>query len=141
VISLNSAVGFGLSQWLGLARFAAETRAQSVVLVAGLVSSFDAGSVSGWFGRNPILQPTRGVVGHAEARKIHHHMTAIGEDWVIVLVTLHFLLAPKTISGNKFTMADSRGSGSPPDLPAELWMYIHPSAKQSRHCETQSQRS
>ncbi|KAJ7825061.1 hypothetical protein B0H14DRAFT_3874642 [Mycena olivaceomarginata] len=49
-------------------------------------------------------------------------MTAIGEDWAIVFVTT-FLLSPKTISGSKFMMTGARGS--PPDLPAELWMYIH----------------
>jgi hypothetical protein len=53
-------------------------------------------------------------------------MTAIGEDWVIVFVITYgstFLLSPKTISGSKFIMTGARGS--PPDLPAELWMYIH----------------
>ncbi|KAJ7306852.1 hypothetical protein DFH08DRAFT_1088882 [Mycena albidolilacea] len=49
-------------------------------------------------------------------------MTAIGEDWVIVFVTT-FLLSPKTFPVSEFTMAGARGS--PPDLPAELWMYIH----------------
>ncbi|KAJ7836039.1 hypothetical protein B0H14DRAFT_3870904, partial [Mycena olivaceomarginata] len=49
-------------------------------------------------------------------------MTAIGEDWVIVFVTT-FLLSPKTFPVSELTMAGARGS--PPDLPAELWMYIH----------------